>query len=204
MSSKCSNSSVQGVVPEGCLKHIAIGWEKEIGTLLQDLKNIAEGGCSIPFHCGGRYGFGKSFMLQLGFCNHHGTRVCRRRCWFVSARRMVGQKVRRATYRELMQNISTKLSVTVEPYTDPEGCGLMVSSEPSRSRYRCVQTTTVLMTKWNRGILAAVKNMEGLVSFGFFATVVTTYWRGYRLDDDDKKCSGAALLRGEFGNRATE
>jgi len=62
-------------------------------------------------------------------------------------RRLVGSGV--ATYRELMQNISTK--------SRPDGGGsapildgLMVSRTKSPKIPECVQTTMVLMTKWNR------------------------------------------------------
>jgi len=55
-----------GVVPRVGLEHIAVGREKEIAALLQDLENIAEGGAAFRFVWGAT---GKSFMLQL-FRNH--------------------------------------------------------------------------------------------------------------------------------------
>ncbi len=51
-------------------------------------------------------------------------------------------------------------------------------------------------------ILEAVKNIEGLVHGFTFATVITTYWRGYRLDDDDKKGVALRWLRGEFATKS--
>lgn len=50
-------------------------------------------------------------------------------------------------------------------------------------------------------ILAAIKETEGLVHGFAFATVVTTYWRGYRLDDSDKKNAALRWLRGDFVNK---
>lgn len=58
------NSLGAGVVPRVGLEHIAVGRETEIKALLQDLDNITEGGAAFRFVVG-RYGSGKSFMLQL-------------------------------------------------------------------------------------------------------------------------------------------
>jgi len=41
-----------GVVPRVGLEHIAVGREKEIAALLQDLENIAEGGAAFRFVVG--------------------------------------------------------------------------------------------------------------------------------------------------------
>lgn len=58
------NSLGAGVVPRVGLEHIAVGREKEVSALLQDLDNIGEGGGAFRFIVG-RYGAGKSFILQL-------------------------------------------------------------------------------------------------------------------------------------------
>src|SRR4028119_2146214 len=58
------NALAAGVVPRVGLENIAVGREKEITALSQDLENIAEGGAAFRFVVG-RYGSGKSFMLQL-------------------------------------------------------------------------------------------------------------------------------------------
>lgn len=50
-------------------------------------------------------------------------------------------------------------------------------------------------------ILAAVKDIEGLVH-GFAFAIVTTYWRGYRLDDNDQKGAALRWLRGEFATKS--
>ena len=54
-----------GVVPRTGLEYIAVGRKLEIGTLLDDLDQIvAEGGASFRLILG-RYGSGKSFLIQL-------------------------------------------------------------------------------------------------------------------------------------------
>lgn len=195
------NSLGAGVVPRIGLEHIAVGREKEIATLLQDLENIAEGGAAFRFVVG-RYGSGKSFMLQL-LRNHAMERG------FVVAdadlspeRRLAGtdgQAV--ATYRELMRNLATK--------THPNGGALPLILERWISS---IQTQVASDTGMRPGdssfddqvesrILAEVKNIEGLVHGFDFATVVTAYWRGYRLDEGEKKDAALRWLRGEFTNK---
>jgi hypothetical protein len=46
-----------------------------------------------------------------------------------------------------------------------------------------------------------VKDIEGLVHGFDFANVIITYWRGYRLDEDDKKEAALRWLRGEFSTK---
>ena len=53
-----------GVVPRTGAPYIAIGREDEIGALLSDLELVSEGGGSMRFLIG-RYGSGKSFLMQL-------------------------------------------------------------------------------------------------------------------------------------------
>lgn len=194
------NSLSAGVVPRVGLEHIAVGREKEIAALLQDLENIAEGGAAFRFVVG-RYGSGKSFLLQL-IRNHS------MESGFVVAdadlspeRRLVGNRQGVATYRELMQNISTK--------SRPDGGALTPILEGwiNGIQNQVAQDTgmrpndTGFDEQVESKILAAVKDTEGLVHGFAFATVVTTYWRGYRLDDDNKKRAALRWLRGEFATK---
>jgi hypothetical protein len=195
------NSLGAGVVPRVGLEHIAVGREKEVTALLQDLENITEGGAAFRFVIG-RYGSGKSFMLQL-IRNHAMERG------FVVAdadlspeRRLVGNNGQGvATYRELIQNISTKIR--------PDGGALAPILEAWINGIQNQVAQNTGMRPNNDGfddqvefrILEAVKNTEGLVHGFTFATVVTTYWRGYRLDDAGKKNAALRWLRGEFDNK---
>ena len=58
------NSLKGGVVPRIGLPYIAVGRKNEIQALLHDVDIIAEGGASFRFIVG-RYGSGKSFLLQM-------------------------------------------------------------------------------------------------------------------------------------------
>jgi P-loop Domain of unknown function (DUF2791) len=110
------NALSSGVVPRVGLDHIAVGRDRELKLLTNDLDNIAAGGATFRFVIG-RYGAGKSFMLQL-------LRNTALEQGFVVAdaditpeRRLVGGGGGSlATYRELIHHMSTK--------SRPDGGGL--------------------------------------------------------------------------------
>ena len=86
------NSLKGGVVPRIGLPYITVGREVEIRALLTDLSLIADGGASFRFLVG-RYGAGKSFLLQtirthamgegfvVAFPPSAACRVARARVW---------------------------------------------------------------------------------------------------------------------------
>ena len=53
-----------GVVPRSGAPYIAIGRTEEINSLLDNLDEVADGGSACRFIIG-RYGSGKSFLIQL-------------------------------------------------------------------------------------------------------------------------------------------
>ena len=57
------NSLKGGVVPRVGLPYVAVGREAEIDALLHDVDIIADGGATFRFIVG-KYGSGKSFLLQ--------------------------------------------------------------------------------------------------------------------------------------------
>ena len=99
-----------GVVPRNGAPYIAIGRQDEIGSLLDNLSDVSEGGSFCRFLIG-RYGSGKSFLIQLirGYALERG---------FITAdadlspeRRLSGGSgAGLATYRELMTNLASKAS----------------------------------------------------------------------------------------------
>ena len=58
------NSLSAGVVPRVGAPYIAIGRNDEVNALKSDLAAVAEGGSSMRFIIG-KYGSGKSFLIQL-------------------------------------------------------------------------------------------------------------------------------------------
>lgn len=110
------NSLKGGVVPRIGLPYITVGREVEIRALLTDLSLIADGGASFRFLVG-RYGSGKSFLLQTIRTHAMGEGFVVADADLSPERRLQGgQGQGLATYRELIRNISTK--------TRPEGGAL--------------------------------------------------------------------------------
>ena len=102
------NALKGGVVPRAGLEYITVGRTQEISAILQDIDMIEEGGASFRFIVG-KYGSGKSFLLQT--IRNHATA---RGFAVVDAdlspeRRFAGTKGQGlATYKELIRNLSTK------------------------------------------------------------------------------------------------
>ena len=110
------NSLKGGVAPRIGLPYITVGREVEIRALLTDLSLIADGGASFRFLVG-RYGAGKSFLLQTIRTHAMGEGFVVADADLSPERRLQGgQGQGLATYRELIRNISTK--------TRPEGGAL--------------------------------------------------------------------------------
>ncbi|MGZ7441314.1 ATP-binding protein [Paenibacillus sp. TH7-28] len=192
------NSLTAGVVPRVGLEHIAVGRRAEVDAILKDLDNIAEGGAACKFITG-RYGSGKSFLLQT-IRNYAMDRD------FVVAdadlspeRRLVGTKGQGlATYRELMTHLSTK--------TRPDGGALeaMLQKWFAALQQEALRETGLkpgdpaLNDAVEQRIFAVTAEMHNLVHGFDFAKVLAAYWNGHKLADDDRKQMALRWLRGEY------
>ena len=193
-------SLTAGVVPRTGAPYIAIGRKEEIATLLDDLDTVGEGGAACRFLIG-RYGSGKSFLIQLlrGYALDRG---------FLPAdadlspeRRLTGGNgAGLATYRELMMHLSSKAS--------PEGGAL--SSVLSR---HFVQIKNEIVADGilpedeafekelkKRVILTLSASEESVGGFDF-ARVLGAYYSASLADDAEKKSACLRWLRGEFATR---
>ncbi len=122
------NSLKGGVVPRIGLPYITVGREVEIRALLTDLSLIADGGASFRFLVG-RYGAGKSFLLQTIRTHAMGEGFVVADADLSPERRLQGgQGQGLATYRELIRNISTK--------TRPRGRCTQPDSRPVGRQHR--------------------------------------------------------------------
>ena len=195
------NSLGSGVVPRIGLEYVAVGRSAEVTALLEDIGNVGEGAGAFRFIVG-RYGSGKSFMLQL-IRNYAMDRD------FVVAdadlspeRRLAGSGGQGlATYRELLRNLSTK--------TRPDGGALPALLE----RWISGMQSAVIRDSGLRPddpafggevemrIMEVVNDLEGMVHGFDFGRVVSAYWRGHRTDDDDLKSAALRWLRGEFSTK---
>lgn len=195
------NSLSAGVVPRIGLEYVAVGRAEEIKALLLDLEDIAAGGASFRLIVG-RYGSGKSFLLQL-LRNHAMDRG------FVVAdadlspeRRLSGTNRQGvATYRELMKNLATR--------TRPDGGALAailerwisgIETEVASQTGLGLRDQAFLQAVESR-IMEVVGGMEGLVHGFDFATVLSTYWRGHRSGDEDLQDAALRWLRGEYATK---
>ena len=192
------NSLTAGVVPRIGLEHVAVGRKPEIEAILRDLDNIAEGGAAFKLITG-RYGSGKSFMLQMirnyamdrGFVVADGD--------LSPERRLVGTKGQGlATYRELMMNLSTR--------TRPDGGALETIlqrwiaglQQQVMAELGLRPQDAALHMEVEQRIVAVTQEMQSLVHGFDFAKVLSAYWTGYSLMDDELKQNALRWLRGEF------
>ncbi|WP_193198490.1 ATP-binding protein [Nostoc sp. MG11] len=195
------NSLGAGVVPRVGVEHIAVGREKELKSLLQNLDDIAEGIASFRFIIG-NYGSGKSFMLQMirNRAMEQGFVVAD--ADLSSERRLAGTNNEGvATYRELMSRLATK--------TRPDGGALVSILEGwiNKIQQEVVQETGMLPNddgfddQVEAKIREVVQYIEDLVHGFDFGSVIIAYWRGYRLDDDELKNAAMRWFRGEFSTK---
>lgn len=186
-----------GVVPRIGLEHVAVGRKDEIAALLRDLETVGEGGAAFRLIVG-RFGSGKSFLLQLlrNYALERGFAVAD--ADLSPERRLTGTGGQGlATYRELMRNLSTKAR--------PDGGALGAILERWIGGVQ-VEVTRSGMAMDDSGfdravegrILATAHGLQELVSGFDFAKVVIAYWRGHRQDAPELKEQALRWLRGEF------
>ena len=192
------NSLKGGVVPRIGLPYITVGRETEIDAFLHDIGIIEEGGASFRF-VAGKYGSGKSFLLQTvrGYAMDRNMAVAD--ADLSPERRLQGTRGQGlATYKELIRNLSTK--------TRPEGGALTLS-----------------LDRWINGLMNEAMNENGLsfsdpglkpltekkirdvisslneMVHGFdFARLLTLYYEAYLNGDDELKARVVKWFRGEF------
>ena len=195
------NSLKGGVVPRVGLPYIAVGRKEEIDALLHDVDIIAEGGASFRFLVG-KYGSGKSFLLQT-IRNY----VMAKNFVVVDAdlspeRRLQGTRGQGlATYKELIRNMSTK--------TKPEGGALSlildrwisnVQQEVMVSENLSV-TSAQLPGLVEKRISAVIYSLNEMVHGFDFARLLTLYYQAYIAGDDETKAKVLKWFRGEYGTK---
>ncbi len=192
------NSLKGGVVPRIGLPYITVGRKNEIEALLRDVDIIAEGGASFRFIVG-RYGSGKSFLLQTirSYVMDRGFIVAD--ADLSPERRLQGTRGQGlATYRELISNLSTK--------TKPEGGALTLVLDRwiSTVQNEAVQETGLLpgdpalAEATDRKIFAVTASVSELVHGFEFAKLLSAYYRAYVQGDDETKAKVVRWFRGEY------
>ncbi len=192
------NSLKGGVVPRIGLPYITVGRKNEIEALLHDVEIISEGGASFRFIVG-RYGSGKSFLLQTirNYVMDRGFIVAD--ADLSPERRLHGTKGQGlATYRELISNLSTR--------TKPEGGALTLILDRwiSAVQSEAIQETGLspddpaLAAATDRKIYAVTASVSELVHGFEFARLLSAYYRAYVNGDDEQKAKVVRWFRGEY------
>ena len=192
------NSLKGGVVPRIGLPYITVGRENEIDAFLNDIEIIGEGGAAFRFIVG-KYGSGKSFLLQTVRSYAMDKNMVVADADLSPERRLQGTRDQGlATYKELIRNMSTK--------TRPEGGAL-----------------TLILDRWISGLQTEVMNENSLgidddripalterkisevisslneMVHGFdFARLLTVYYKAYLNGDDESKARVVKWFRGEY------
>ena len=189
-----------GVVPRSGAPYIAIGRQDEIKALLSDLEHINEGGGVMRFVIG-RYGSGKSFLMQLvrGYALERD---------FITAdadlspeRRLYGANGGGvATYRELMKNLASKsspdggaLPKMIARWIDVMKSEIMIKY-PNASEEEFQRALGVAVTE-------KMRDIEFMVGGFDFGRVVMEYYKAFSDGNDDKKSACLRWLRGEFATK---
>ena len=192
------NSLKGGVVPRIGLPYVTVGRETEIRALLHDLDLIADGGASFRFLVG-RYGAGKSFLIQTIRTHAMGEGFVVADADLSPERRLMGRNGEGlATYRELVRNLSTK--------TRPEGGALQLVLDRWVQALRSQAAAQLGGTTGADGLApgeqelvgAHLAPLEQLVHGFDFARVLALYYRAAAQGDDESRAAALRWLRGEF------
>ncbi len=179
------NSLKGGVVPRIGLPYITVGREVEIRALLTDLSLIADGGASFRFLVG-RYGAGKSFLLQTIRTHAMGEGFVVADADLSPERRLQGgQGQGLATYRELIRNISTK--------TRPEGGALSLILD--RWVASCADAD-------ESAVNAQLAPLEEMVHGFDFARMLRRYRAAVSEGDEEATSRVTKWIRGEYRTKS--
>lgn len=192
------NSLKGGVVPRIGLPYVTVGRKSEIEALLHDVDIISEGGASFRFIVG-RYGSGKSFLIQTirNYVMDKGFIVAD--ADLSPERRLQGTRGQGlATYRELIGNLATK--------TRPEGGALTLILDRwiSSVQAQAAQETGLqpgdpaLSAAVDRKIVALTSQISELVHGFEFATLLSKYYHAYIEQDDETRMKVIRWFRGEY------
>ena len=195
------NSLKGGVVPRIGLPYITVGREVEIDALLHDVDIIQEGGASFRFIVG-KYGSGKSFLLQTIRSHVMDRNFVVADADLSPERRLQGTKGQGlATYKELIRNMSTK--------TRPDGGALTLILDRWISSVRAEAAAESGLDTASPEFAAVVEkkiyqviNALNEMVHGFdFARLLTLYYRAALSGDDEQKARVVKWFRGEYVNK---
>ena len=188
-----------GVVPRSGAPYIAIGRKDEIAAFLSDLELINDGGGTMRFLIG-RYGSGKSFLMQLirGYALERDFLTAD--CDLSPERRLYGSGGNGvATYRELMKNLASKSSadggalqkiIAKWIFQLESELGTQENDDPER--------IAAVLEKEIRRQLA---ELEFLVGGYDFSRVIREYYLAVKAGNEAGASACLRWLRGEYSTK---
>lgn len=189
-----------GVVPRTGAPYIAIGRTEEVRAFLSDLEEVREGGAAIRFLIG-RYGSGKSFLIQLvrGYALEKDFLTAD--CDLSPERRLSGGHGGGiATYRELIRNLASKSS--------PDGGALpsLLSRYYARLSSNLIEEgvdpeSDAFLPLLKKRLFASVRELEGSVGGFDFARILSIYYTAEAEENEDRKSAALRWLRGEYSTK---
>ncbi len=190
-------SLAAGVVPRSGAPYIAIGRNDEIAALLENLETVADGGAFCRFLIG-RYGSGKSFLIQLIRSHALDRGFLTADADLSPERRLTGGNgAGLATYRELIAHLASSAA--------PEGGALpMILSRYFVSlRNAVIEDGTLpsdpeFVRLLQRKVYKTFSELEGDVGGFDFARVLSEYYLASLEENEEKKSACLRFLRGEF------
>lgn len=193
-------SLAAGVVPRSGAPYIAIGRGEEINALLGDIAYVKDGGAAVRFLIG-RYGSGKSFLIQLIRGYALDRDFLSADCDLSPERRLSGGSGGGlATYRELIRNLASKAS--------PDGGALIsvlsrqytaISSELAKAGI--LNGAPTFKASLCRRVYETLSALESGVGGFDFARVLYEYYAALADDDGVKRSACLRWLRGEFSTK---
>ena len=190
-----------GVVPRTGAPYIAIGRKEEVAAGLSDLENTKEGGSAVRFLIG-RYGSGKSFLLQLlrGYALDRNFLTAD--CDLSPERRLSGGNGGGiATYRELLRNLASKAA--------PEGGALptVLSRHYTKLCTALVNEgytpeTPEFVQELRRRVHTSLSELEDNVGGFDFARILCEYYAAVIADDEEHRSACLKWLRGEYTTKS--
>lgn len=194
-------SLAAGVVPRSGTEHIVVGREDELRAIKNDFDEIsADGGATFRLIVG-RYGSGKSFMLQLLRNEAMSKKFVVADADLSPQRRLTGSKGEGLSlYRELINNMATRnrpngnaFAGLLEKWIDEIQTQIRKAGiEPSSSSFDTIAESRIGDT---------VDEMQGMVRGFDFAEVIKAYMRGHQNGDDQLQSAAMRWLRGEFSTK---
>lgn len=195
------NSLKGGVVPRVGLQYVTVGRTQEIDALLRDVEIITDGGASFRFIMG-KYGSGKSFLLQT-IRNY----VMAKNFVVLDAdlspeRRLQGTRGQGlATYKELVRNMATK--------TKPEGGALSLIldrwisnvQQEVMAESQLGMTDPALTKLVEKKISSVIYSLNEMVHGFDFARLLTLYYQAHVSGDDENKAKVLKWFRGEYNTK---